>query len=128
MSTTALANPNGTNVPNIIPLEEGWNNEIKAKVRFFEDGVTSLDDDDVNVRLFHVSHQLWLLSYVDSIFIFFNLKAIDKLEAILNGGLRSTPSTTNGEGNGGAVSTTAAPTTSSNSSMFGPREYVAIYT
>lgn len=33
MSTAALANPNGTNVPNIIPLEEGWNNEIKAKVR-----------------------------------------------------------------------------------------------
>jgi hypothetical protein len=28
-----MANPNGSNVPNIIPLEEGWNNEIKAKVK-----------------------------------------------------------------------------------------------
>jgi hypothetical protein len=37
MSNVALANPNGTNVPNIIPLEEGWNNEIKAKVRWLHD-------------------------------------------------------------------------------------------
>ena len=35
MSAATLANPNGSNVPNIIPLEEGWNNEIKAKVRIY---------------------------------------------------------------------------------------------
>jgi len=96
----------------IIPLEEGWNDEIKAKV---SNGSVA-GHHAWNFR----SWELELLrttSYTGK-YVFFCVdfathlirscvldQAIDKLEDLLNGGMNS-----------------------GQSSMFGPREYVAIYT
>lgn len=87
----------------IIPLEEGWDNEIKAKVgrgQIF---------GFVFVRLLHslqfscflVDAALVVSRVSHAHFVF--QQAIDKLEAMLNGDMKS--------GN-----------------MFGPKEYVQIYT
>jgi hypothetical protein len=87
-------------LPRPIPLEEGWH-EIKVMV---------------SLSLYLCStHLVTKLSYFLFCMILF-VQGIDKLEAFLNGGLRSI-STTGADG-------ITAPT----SSMFGPKEYVAIYT
>jgi hypothetical protein len=81
--------------PRIIPLEEGWEKEIKEKVSIKHSIFCSLDMRDF-VRV---------LISCPLIFLVTAIQAIDKLEEILDGGMKS--GTTN---------------------MFGPKEYVAIYT
>ena len=75
----------------IIPLEEGWNDEIKAKVseQLLPEGNGSC----------HPSR------YLTRRRVGTPTQAIDKLEKLLNGEMES-----------------------GQTSMFGPREYVAIYT
>jgi hypothetical protein len=91
-----------TSSPRIIPLEEGWEKEIKEKV-----------------SIKHIIHSVCWRCEIFSGFARWQehvisypltslvaaIQAIDKLEEILDGGMKS--GTTN---------------------MFGPKEYVAIYT
>jgi hypothetical protein len=89
------------NNPRIIPLEEGWNDEIKAKV---SPVLCYMGCSRVLVRYlypFICSPSISFISHLSK------QQAIDKLEVMLNGGMKAGQAKTN---------------------MFGPKEYVQIYT
>jgi hypothetical protein len=87
------------NNPRIIPLDEGWNDEIKAKVSQSHRALVWVNYPRVGSRKRSLS-----LTDTRSRISPLIFQAIDKLEAMLNGGLKG------------------------QTNMFGPKEYVQIYT
>jgi hypothetical protein len=88
--------------PRIIPLEEGWNDEIKTRVCLYLP-LTFSCSCRLLYFISHMKPNTVARFYILSCIVY--TKAIDRLEAMLEGGMRA------GQTN-----------------MFGPKEYVAIYT
>jgi hypothetical protein len=84
-------------------------------------GNASTHKNSSNVHVLVISVLIFRYFYYIYICIIYDDKAIDKLEAILNGGLRTNENMDNG-------SSSSAPSNGTTSSMFGPKEYVSIYT
>lgn len=91
-------------VHRFIPLEEGWHDVIKAKVRRKSSSVSQYR---TVYLLLCVVFSDTIISLPICLIVARTIQAIDKLEAMLNGGLESGQTNVN---------------------VFGPREYVDIYT
>ena len=103
------------NAPRIIPLEEGWEKEIRANVSAqigWVDGnlcrgefASAAQKRIQHKRSLAAVDSLSLSHLVVNLILIASAQAIDKLEEMLNGGMK-----------GGRTN------------LFGPREYVNIYT